>query len=71
MYLFIHLKKKFKIIKEQQASPCTSKTSKKKIVRLYDEEDENAKDPETPFGEKKRMAGQMTKIYYPRAVEKS
>ncbi|BFG19901.1 hypothetical protein CerSpe_061760 [Prunus speciosa] len=58
-------------LQEQQACPCTSKTSKKKIVRLYDEEDENAKDPETPFGEKKRMAGQMTKIYYPSAVEKS
>ncbi|KAM1735053.1 hypothetical protein ACFX11_020442 [Malus domestica] len=58
-------------LQEQQACASTSKTSKKKNVRLWDDEDENAKDPGTPFGEKKRMASQMTTGYYPKAVEKS
>ncbi|KAM1316784.1 hypothetical protein TB2_019798 [Malus domestica] len=62
---------KLQIIQEQQACASTSKTSKKKNVRLWDDEDENAKDPGTPFGEKKRMASQMTTGYYPKAVEKS
>lgn len=47
------------------------KTSKTKNARLLDDEDENARDPETPFGQKKRMANQMAKMYHPRAVEKS
>ncbi|KAI5332288.1 hypothetical protein L3X38_022417 [Prunus dulcis] len=59
------------IKQDQQACSSTSKTSKKKNLRLWDEEDENAKDPETPSGEKKRMASQMTKMYHPSAVEKS
>ncbi|KAM1061037.1 hypothetical protein PS2_025338 [Malus domestica] len=58
-------------LQEQQACASTLKTSKTKNARLLDDEDDNARDPETPFGQKKRMASQMAKMYHPRAVEKS
>nr|XP_028953024.1 valine--tRNA ligase, mitochondrial 1-like isoform X2 [Malus domestica] len=58
-------------LQEQQACASTLKTIKTKNARLLDDEDDNARDPETPFGQKKRMASQMAKMYHPRAVEKS
>ena len=36
-----------------------------------EENSEDFLDPETPFGEKKRLSSQMAKQYSPTAVEKS
>lgn len=59
-------------LQAQQASSNASKKSERKIKR--DAEGENAEDyidPETPFGEKKRLSRQMAKQYSPSAVENS
>ncbi|KAM2975805.1 hypothetical protein FF1_001925 [Malus domestica] len=60
-------------LQAQQAS-SSSKKSEKKHVKRSNEGEENPEDfidPETPFGEKKRMSSQMAKQYSPSAVEKS
>lgn len=62
----------FHTLQAQQASSNASKKSERKIKR--DAEGENAEDyidPETPFGEKKRLSRQMAKQYSPSAVENS
>ncbi|WVY97592.1 hypothetical protein V8G54_029743 [Vigna mungo] len=58
---------------QAQQSSNASKKSEKKVVKrgAEDENPEDYVDPETPVGEKKRMARQMAKQYSPTAVEKS
>ncbi|KAL2602000.1 hypothetical protein AAZV13_10G201000 [Glycine max] len=58
---------------QQSSNASTSKKSEKKVVKRGGEGEnpEDYVDPETPSGEKKRMARQMAKQYSPTAVEKS
>lgn len=58
--------------KAQQGAEATKKSAKKSIKRETGEENPgDYVDPETPFGEKKRLSRQMAKQYNPSAVEKS
>ncbi|CAN6705650.1 unnamed protein product [Malus baccata var. baccata] len=61
-------------LQAQQASSSSSKKSEKKHVKRSNQEEENEEDfidPETPFGQKKRMSSLMAKEYSPSVVEKS
>lgn len=59
-------------LKAQQGANAPKKSAKKNIKRDTGEENpEDYVDPETPFGEKKRLSSQMAKQYSPSAVEKS
>lgn len=59
-------------LQAQQASSASKKGEKKNVKRNTVEEDfEDFIDPETPFGEKKKMSPKMAKQYNPCAVEKS
>ncbi|XP_024028630.1 valine--tRNA ligase, mitochondrial 1 [Morus notabilis] len=59
-------------LQAQQASNASKKSEKKNVKRNTEEENsEDFVDPETPFGEKKKMSRQMAKQYNPSAVEKS
>ncbi|XP_068331229.1 valine--tRNA ligase, mitochondrial 1-like [Pyrus communis] len=61
-------------LQAQQASSSSSKKSEKKHVKRSNQEEENEEDfidPETPFGQKKRMSNLMAKEYSPSVVEKS
>ncbi|XP_048325776.1 valine--tRNA ligase, mitochondrial 1 isoform X1 [Ziziphus jujuba] len=59
-------------LQAQQASNAPKKSERKNVKRGTEEENlEDFFDPETPFGEKKRMSRQMAKQYSPSAVEKS
>lgn len=61
-----------KLCQAQQASNASKKSEKKNVKRNTEEENsEYFVDPETPFGEKKKMSRQMAKQYNPSAVEKS
>ncbi|KAL1196003.1 Valine--tRNA ligase, mitochondrial 1 [Cardamine amara subsp. amara] len=57
----------------EQDGTESSKKSKKKSVKRCDSEEnpQDFIDPETPFGEKKRLSSLMAKAYSPVAVEKS
>lgn len=58
--------------KQEQGGNTLKKSAKKNVKR--DDGSENAEefvDPETPFGEKKKLSNQMAKEYNPSAVEKS
>lgn len=59
-------------MKAQQDGNATKKSAKKNVRRDAGQENlEDYIDPETPFGEKKRLSRQMAKQYNPTAVEKS
>ncbi|XP_048132008.1 valine--tRNA ligase, mitochondrial 1-like isoform X2 [Rhodamnia argentea] len=59
-------------LKSQQVADAPKKSAKKNIKRYTGEENPgDYVDPETPFGEKKRLSRQMAKQYSPSAVEKS
>uniref|UniRef100_A0A7N2N037 valine--tRNA ligase n=1 Tax=Quercus lobata TaxID=97700 RepID=A0A7N2N037_QUELO len=59
-------------LQAQQTSTNRKKSEKKMVKRGGKEENsEDFFDPETPFGEKKRLSSQMAKQYSPTAVEKS
>ncbi|KAL6535637.1 hypothetical protein OROMI_027011 [Orobanche minor] len=57
---------------EAQGSNAPKKSANKNANQEADDENlEDFVDPETPFGEKKRLSNQMSKHYSPAAVEKS
>ncbi|KAL0316246.1 UNVERIFIED_CONTAM: Valine--tRNA ligase, mitochondrial 1 [Sesamum radiatum] len=60
--------------KLQAQQPATTTKSEKKKNAKREAEEENPEDyadPETPFGEKKKLSRQMAKTYNPNAVESS
>ncbi|KAL0333355.1 UNVERIFIED_CONTAM: Valine--tRNA ligase, mitochondrial 1 [Sesamum angustifolium] len=58
---------------QAQQPATTTKSEKKKNAKRETEEEnpEDYADPETPFGEKKKLSRQMAKTYNPNAVESS
>ncbi|KAL3738462.1 hypothetical protein ACJRO7_019924 [Eucalyptus globulus] len=59
-------------LKSQQGADAPKKSAKKNIRRDIGEDNPgDYVDPETPFGEKKRLSRHMAKQYNPSTVEKS
>lgn len=60
------------VLQVQQSSNAAKTTKKKNLKRdAGDDNPEEYADPETPFGDKKRLSKQMAKAYNPTAVENS